>query len=165
MEIGGGIRSRDVIERYLSAGVSRVILGTAAITQPDFLKEAAAAYGEHIAVGVDVRDGFVAIRGWTELSGKRCFEFCRELEQLGIRTVICTDISKDGLLSGTNLELYRMLSEQVSMDIIASGGISTLEDVRRLNEMGLYGAILGKALYTGDIDLKAALALTKGAAK
>lgn len=161
VEIGGGIRSMEVIERYLQAGVSRVILGTAAVTNPDFLHEAAAKYGDKIAVGVDVRDGFVAIKGWTEKSQRTVFDFCSEMQELGIRTIICTDISKDGAMQGTNRELYRQLSEKLHMDIIASGGVSTLDDIRALREMELYGAIIGKAYYTGAISLKEAIEVGK----
>ena len=118
--------------------------------------------GEKIAVGVDIKDGMVAIKGWTEVSQESCFDFCEKLQKIGVKTIICTDISKDGLLSGTNLELYKELSEKFSVDIVASGGVTTLDDVKKLADMGMYGAILGKALYTGNIDLKAAVELTKG---
>ena len=164
VEIGGGIRSEEVIKQYLDAGVLRVILGTAAITQPGFVGEMVAKYGDKIAVGVDVRDGFVAIKGWTELSDRTCFDFCRDMDSLGVKTIICTDISKDGVLGGTNLELYKQLSETLSLDIVASGGVSSLDDIAALQKMGLYGAILGKAVYTGAIDLAKAVALAKGAA-
>ena len=147
VEVGGGIRSEEVIKTYLDAGVFRVILGTAAV--------------QKIAVGVDIKDGRVAIKGWTEVSEESCFAFCEKLQKIGVKTIICTDISKDGLLSGTNLELYRQLSEKCKVDIVASGGVTTLDDVKRLAEMKLYGAILGKALYTGNIDLAAAVTLTK----
>lgn len=161
VEVGGGIRSEEVIKTYLDAGVFRVILGTAAVQNPAFLEEMVQKYGEKIAVGVDIKDGMVAIKGWTEVSGESCFAFCEKLQKIGVKTIICTDISKDGLLSGTNLELYKELSETFSVDIVASGGVTTLEDVEKLANLGLYGAILGKALYTGNIDLKAAVALTK----
>ncbi len=161
MEVGGGIRSMEVIERYIQAGVNRVILGTAAVTDPDFLCEAAAKYGDKIAVGVDVRDGFVAIKGWTEKSQRTVFDFCAELQQQGICTIICTDISKDGAMQGTNRELYRELSNKLNMNIIASGGVSSLDDVRALREMELYGAIIGKAYYTGAISLKEAIEVGK----
>ena len=164
VEIGGGIRSEEVIKQYLDAGVLRVILGTAAITQPGFVGEMVAKYGDKIAVGVDVRDGFVAIKGWTEISDRTCFDFCRDMDSLGVKTIICTDISKDGVLGGTNLELYKQLSETLTLDIVASGGVSSLDDIAALQKMGLYGAILGKAVYTGAIDLAKAVALTKGAA-
>lgn len=165
VEIGGGIRSEEVIRQYLDAGVLRVILGTAAITQPGFVGEMVAKYGDRIAVGVDVRDGLVAIRGWTEVSEEKCFDFCKKMDSLGVKTIICTDISKDGVLGGTNLDLYKQLSEQLSLDIVASGGVSSLRDVVALRDMGLYGAILGKALYTGDLDLAQAVAAVKEAAE
>ena len=162
VEVGGGIRSEEVIKKYLDAGVFRVILGTAAVQNPGFLEEMVQKYGEKIAVGVDIKDGMVAIKGWTEVSQESCFDFCEKLQKIGVKTIICTDISKDGLLSGTNLELYKELSEKFSVDIVASGGVTTLDDVKKLADMGMYGAILGKALYTGNIDLKAAVELTKG---
>ncbi|MBR6653068.1 MAG: 1-(5-phosphoribosyl)-5-[Anaerotignum sp.] len=162
VEVGGGIRSEEVIQKYLDAGVFRVILGTAAVQNPAFLEEMVQKYGEKIAVGVDIKDGMVAIKGWTEVSQESCFDFCEKLQKIGVKTIICTDISKDGLLSGTNLELYKELSEKFSVDIVASGGVTTLDDVKKLADMGMYGAILGKALYTGNIDLKAAVELTKG---
>lgn len=163
VEVGGGIRSEEVIKKYLDAGVYRVILGTVAVENPDFCREMCAKYNEKIAVGVDIKDGFVAIKGWTEVAQKTCFEFCKELEEMGVKTVICTDISKDGLLSGTNLELYRELQGKFNIDFTASGGVTSLDDVKALMEIGVYGAILGKALYTGNIDLKEAVALTKEA--
>ena len=161
VEIGGGIRSMETIEKYLSAGVYRVILGTAAITDKEFLKEAIAKYGERIAVGADIKDGFVAIKGWLETSSVFCEDFFAEMQELGVRTVICTDVSKDGVMKGTNLSLYRILSRRFSVDIVASGGVSSLEDVKALREMGLYGAIVGKAYYTGAIDLKEAIEVAK----
>jgi len=160
-EVGGGIRSMQVIERYLDAGVQRVILGTAAVTDRAFLEKAAAEYGEHVAVGVDIRDGFVAIKGWTEKSELDAFDFCRDLQQLGIGTIICTDISRDGAMRGTNVELYRKLKDMLNMQIIASGGVSGMNDIRRLREMDLYGAIIGKAYYTGAINLKEAIDAAK----
>ncbi|WP_312071692.1 1-(5-phosphoribosyl)-5-[(5-phosphoribosylamino)methylideneamino]imidazole-4-carboxamide isomerase [Anaerotignum propionicum] len=161
VEVGGGIRSEGTIQTYLEAGVFRVILGTAAVGNPDFLKDMVVKYGERIAVGVDIKDGMVAVKGWTELSQESCFDFCEKLEKIGVKTIICTDISKDGLLAGTNLALYRDLSEKFRVDIVASGGVTTLADVEQLQKMGLYGAILGKALYTGNIDLKKAIDMTK----
>ena len=160
-EIGGGIRSLSVVDTYLSAGVDRVILGTAALKDPAFLSAALEKHGARIAVGVDIKDGRVAVKGWTETSKTDAFEFCRRLEQLGVATVICTDISRDGAMQGTNHELYRQLSEEFSMQFIASGGVSSLSDVRRLAAQGLYGAIIGKAYYTGDIDLKQAIEVAK----
>ena len=156
-EIGGGIRSVDAIEKYLDLGVMRVILGTAAVTDSEFLKKAVSTYGERVAVGVDIKDGKVAIKGWTQVSELTCFDFCRQLEELGVKTVICTDISKDGVMSGTNIELYKELSSRFKMDIVASGGVSNLDNVRTLTNMNMYGAILGKALYTGSIDLSEAI--------
>ena len=147
----------EAIEKYLDLGVMRVILGTAAVTDTEFLKKAVSTYGEKVAVGVDIKDGKVAIKGWTQVSQLDCFEFCRMLEDIGVKTVICTDISKDGVMSGTNIDLYKQLSAQFKMDIVASGGVSNLENVRTLTEMNMYGAILGKALYTGSIDLKEAI--------
>lgn len=159
VEVGGGIRSMDTVEKYIEAGADRVIIGTAAVTDPEFLSAAIAKYPDKIAIGVDVKDGMVAIKGWVEKSELGCFEFCEKLSEMGVETVICTDISKDGLLSGTNLGLYSELSQKFSMNITASGGVSSLDDVRRLAEMKLYGAILGKALYTGAIDLAAAISV------
>ena len=160
-EVGGGIRSMEVVDRYLSAGIDRVILGTAAVTEPGFVEEAAQKYGEKIAVGVDIRDGCVAVKGWLENSGLDAFDFCRRMQALGIRTIICTDISRDGAMRGTNRELYKALSEELSMDIIASGGVSDLENVKALRAMGLHGAIIGKAYYTGAISIKEAVEAAK----
>ena len=162
IEVGGGIRSLSVIEKYLSAGVNRVILGTAALTDRDMLKEALSLYGEKIAVGADVKDGNIAIKGWTERSDVSLDEFMLDMQSLGVKTVICTDISKDGAMIGTNRELYRELSGKYDIDIIASGGVSSLDDVRALSEMQLYGAIIGKAYYTGAISLPEAIALAGG---
>ena len=160
-EIGGGIRSMEVIRRYMDAGIDRVILGTAAVTDPEFLQKAVAEYGKRIAVGVDIRDGYVAIKGWTEKSQLEAFAFCEKMEQLGVSALICTDISKDGAMQGTNHDLYQQLSSKFSMDIIASGGVSSLEDVRRLAKMKIHGAIIGKAYYTGAIDLSEAIEVAK----
>ena len=157
VEIGGGVRTEEVVRRYLDAGVLRVILGTAAVEDQDFLAALVARYGPQIAVGVDVKDGLVAIKGWTQVSELTLEGFCRTLEQMGVKTVICTDISKDGAMQGTNRELYRRLSREFSMDLVASGGVSTLEDVIALRDMGLYGAILGRAIYNGGVDLKKAI--------
>lgn len=157
VEVGGGIRNEETVKKYIDAGVFRVILGTAAVENPDFAADMAKKYGDKIAVGVDISDGYVAIHGWTEKSGETCFEFCKKLEDMGVKTIICTDISKDGALSGTNLELYRELSEKVNMNIVASGGVTGMDDIRGLCKIGVYGAILGKALYTGNIKLENAL--------
>lgn len=161
VEIGGGIRSMETVERYLSAGVSRVILGTAAVNDEAFLRAAVSKYGEMIAVGADVKDGFIAIKGWLEKSTLTLDDFLRKMEAIGVRHVICTDISKDGAMKGTNLELYRELSEKYTLDITASGGVSTMEDIEKLRQMDLYGAIIGKAYYTGAIDLEKALEVAK----
>ena len=160
-EIGGGIRSMETVDAYLNAGVDRVILGTAAVNDQAFLQEALKKYGERIAVGVDVKDGFVAIKGWTEKSAYALHPFCEKMEQMGVRTLICTDISKDGAMQGTNRALYKELSETYGLQIVASGGVSTIEDVKALAEMDLYGAIIGKAYYIGAIDLKEAIEVSK----
>ena len=161
VEIGGGIRSMETVKTYMDAGVWRVIIGTAAVTDPAFLDAALAAYGDRVAVGVDIREGKVAIKGWTEVSELDCFDFCKQLVEKGVSTVICTDISKDGLLGGTNLALYAELVKAFpTLNITASGGVSSVEDVQKLNDMNLYGAILGKALYTGNLDLGKALKIT-----
>ena len=160
-EIGGGIRSMETVEKYLGAGVDRVIPGTAAVENQDFLKAAVNKYGEKIAVGVDIKDGFVAVKGWTEASSYSCFDFCEKMRETGVKTLICTDISKDGAMQGTNRELYRELAEKFDIDIVASGGVSTLDDIRALKKLGLYGAIIGKAYYIGAIDLKEALEAAK----
>lgn len=160
-EIGGGIRNMQTVDAYLSAGLDRVILGTAAVEDRKFLLRALEKYGGKIAVGVDVRDGYVAVKGWTESSGLAFMEFCGDMEGCGVQTLICTDISRDGAMRGTNREMYRKLSETLKLQITASGGVSTLEDVRILREMGLYGAIIGKAYYTGDIDLKKAIEVAR----
>ena len=157
VEIGGGIRDMKTVENYLNAGVSRVILGTAAVNDESFLREAVAKHGEKIAVGADVKDGYVAIKGWLEQSAYTLEDFLTKMQTIGVRTVICTDISKDGAMKGANRELYRRLSEQFNMNIVASGGVSTMDDIRALTDMGLYGAIIGKAYYTGAIDLAAAI--------
>lgn len=160
-EIGGGIRSIETVEKYLSCGVNRVILGTAAVKDEAFLKRAVEEYGEKIAVGVDIKDGFVAIKGWTQKSEYNCFDFCKKMQEIGVKTLICTDISKDGAMQGTNRELYKELSNNFSVDIVASGGVSSLDDIIALRRLDLYGAIIGKAYYIGAIDLKEALEAAK----
>ena len=160
-EVGGGIRSMETVDRYLSAGSDRVILGTAAVTAPGFVEEAVTKYGDKIAVGIDLRDGFVAIKGWTEQSDLTAFAFCEKLQAIGVKTLICTDISRDGAMKGTNHALYRELMDKFRMQIIASGGVSSLEDVQRLAEANTYGAIIGKAYYTGAIDLRKAIEVAK----
>ena len=161
VEIGGGIRSMEVAEAYFKAGVSRIILGTAAVDDEDFLKAAVDRYGKGIAVGADVRDGQVAIKGWLEKSQYSLESFMENMQALGVETVICTDISRDGAMKGTNLKLYKELSERFNMNIVASGGVSSMEDIVALMEMNLYGAIIGKAYYTGAIDLRKAIEVAK----
>ena len=160
-QVGGGIRSMDVVDAYLNAGVDRVILGTAAVTDPVFLEEAIKEFGEKIAVGADIKNGYIAISGWTESSGIDAFSFCRRMQDLGVKTLICTDISRDGAMQGTNRNLYRTLSRRHNMNIIASGGISSIEDIRALREMELYGAVIGRAYYTGAIKISEALEVAK----
>ena len=160
-EIGGGIRNIETVDKYINAGVDRVILGTAAVTDQEFLKQALSKYGEKIAVGVDIKDGFVAIKGWLEKSQYSCFEFCEMMQHLGVNTIICTDISKDGAMKGTNRQLYKELSEKFNVNITASGGVSSIDDIKALRQLGLYGAIIGKAYYIGAIDLKEALEAAK----
>lgn len=157
VQIGGGIRSIETIERYRNAGVQRVILGTKAVTDPQFLAQACKRFGDAIAVGVDIKDGAIAIHGWKETASMPVGDFFAQLCELGVKTVICTDISKDGMMGGSNLELYRGLSRRFALQLIASGGVSSISELKELNKMGLYGAILGKALYTGAIDLAQAL--------
>ena len=157
VEVGGGIRNMETVDAYLSLGVDRVILGTAAVTDRAFLEAALAKHGEKIAVGVDLKDGFVAIKGWTEKSRWTADAFFADLEALGVSTVICTDISRDGAMEGANRALYKDLSAKYSIQLIASGGVSSLEDVKALKEMDLHGAIIGKAYYTGAIDLREVL--------
>ncbi|MBR5301260.1 MAG: 1-(5-phosphoribosyl)-5-[Clostridia bacterium] len=159
-EVGGGIRSEAVAGRYLDAGVGRVILGTAAVTDPVLLEKLVARFGGKIAVSVDVKDGYAAIRGWQEASSLSCDALCQRLQDTGVKTVICTDISRDGAMRGTNRALYAELSKRYSMDFIASGGVSSMEDVIALRDMNVYGAIIGKAYYTGAIDLKKAIEVT-----
>lgn len=161
IEIGGGIRSMETVKKYIDAGISRVILGTAAICDEDFLKEAVKAYGEKIAVGADVKDGKIAVKGWLEQSDVTLDEFFLKMQDLGVKNIICTDISRDGAMRGTNLELYRELSAKYSLDITASGGVSSIEDVKRLREMNLYGAIIGKAYYTGAVDIEEAIEVAR----
>ena len=159
-EVGGGIRSEDVAARYLDAGVGRVILGTAAVTDPALLERLVARFGGRIAVSVDVKDGFAAIRGWQESSSLTCDALCRRLADTGVETVICTDISRDGAMRGANRRLYTDLTRRYAMRFIASGGVSSMEDVIALRDAGIYGAIIGKAYYTGAIDLRKAVEVT-----
>ena len=160
-QTGGGIRTMDRIDRTLDAGIDRVILGTAAVTEPGFVEAAVQKHGDKIAVGIDIRDGFVAIKGWTEKTELEAFAFCGKMADIGVRTLICTDISKDGAMQGANHELYRALKEQFNLQIIASGGVSSMEDVVRLAKLDIHGAIIGKAYYTGAICLRDAMEAAK----
>lgn len=160
-EIGGGIRSMEVVKRYLEAGIDRVVLGTSAVTDEAFLRAAVEKYGEKIAVGMDIRDGYVAIKGWTEKSQEKALNFCGKMQKLGVKTLICTDISRDGAMQGANHPLYQELSETFHMDIIASGGVSSMEDVRRLAAMNIHGAIVGRAYYTGAVNLAEAIEVAR----
>ena len=159
VEVGGGIRSEEVLEKYIGIGVWRVILGTAAVSDPEFLRASVKKHGAKIAVGADVKDQKIAIKGWIETTEIDIYDFFAEMQSIGVKGIICTDISKDGLLGGTNTELYRSLSEKFSIEITASGGVSTTEDIKALLDMKLYGAILGKALYTGNLELSEAISL------
>lgn len=160
-EVGGGIRTLDTINSYINAGIDRVILGTAAVQNEEFVKEAVKLYGNKIAVGIDIKDGFVAIKGWTEKSSLDAFDFTKKMQDIGVKTMICTDISKDGAMQGTNRELYKELSKKYSINIIASGGVSSIDDIKALKEMNLYGAIIGKAYYVGAINLSEAIEVAK----
>lgn len=160
-ELGGGIRNMETVEKYLSIGVDRIILGTAAVSDEDFLIKAVEKYGENIAVGVDIKDGYVAIKGWTEKSEYSAYDFCEKMQRIGVSTLICTDISRDGAMKGTNRELYKELSKRYSVNITASGGVSDIDDIVALKKLGIYGAIIGKAYYTGAIDLKEAIEVAR----
>lgn len=161
VEVGGGIRTVETIEKYISIGVNRVILGTAAVLDENLLKGAVEKYDKKIAVGVDIKDGYVAIKGWTENSKYTFWEFCEKMQNIGVATLICTDISRDGVMQGANTQLYSKLSKNFKMNIIASGGVSRIEDVKRLSKLGIYGAIIGKAYYVGAIDLTEAIEVAK----
>lgn len=161
IEVGGGIRDMDTVDLYLQNGANRVILGTAAVTDEVFLRTVITKYGDKIAVGADIADGKIAIKGWLEKSDYTVDEFFTKMQALGVKTMICTDISKDGAMRGTNLALYRDLSEKYTVNIIASGGVSSIEDVRALAEIGVYGAIIGKAYYIGAINLEEAIEVAK----
>lgn len=154
IQVGGGIRSMDIIDTHIESGVSRVIIGTAAITDRPFLVQAVATYGDKIAVSIDARNGFVATDGWTETSNTKAIDLLKELEAIGVKTIIYTDILKDGMMQGPNFEELRMMDGASSIDVIASGGVSTKEDIEKLGDMKLYGAIIGKALYEGSLSLE-----------
>ena len=161
VEIGGGIRNIETAQKYIDAGVSRIILGTAAVNDEKFLLDCLNKFGDKTAVGADVKDGYIAIKGWIEKSQLTLDEFLSKMQSFGVKNVICTDISKDGAMKGTNIELYRELSQKYSLDITASGGVSTIDDIKSLRKMDLYGAIIGKAYYIGAIDLKEAIEVAK----
>ncbi len=161
VEVGGGIRTEEIIKKYIDIGVMRVILGTVAVKNPDFARDMIQKYQDKIAIGIDIKDGYAAIHGWTEVSKITCDEIFKMFEDFGAKTVICTDISKDGAMQGTNLDLYRHLKQSFNMDIIASGGVSDIENIKALARLDVYGAIVGKALYVGSIDLKQALEAAK----
>ena len=160
-EVGGGVRSMETVEKYIQAGVMRVILGTAAVKDRDFLVSAVKKYGEKVAVGADILNGNVAIKGWTETSDITMDDFFKDLVNIGVKTVICTDITKDGTMQGTNRQMYKELSEKYKIDIVASGGVNSIDDIKALNEMNLYGAIIGKAYYLGAIKINEALEVSK----
>ena len=157
IEVGGGIRTMQAVQDYLENGISRVILGSAALNQPDFVQEAAKTYGAQIAVGIDAREGMVAAEGWLSTSSVNYIDLAKQMEQMGVATLIITDIAKDGMLQGPNLEQLAALQSAVSCNVIASGGVSTIADIRALREIGLYGAICGKAIYTGSLNLQEAI--------
>lgn len=156
-EVGGGIRTIETAKAYIESGVDRIILGTAAVENEAFLKEALSLFGDKVAVGVDLKDGFVAIKGWTEKSALSAQDFLSKMEALGVKTIICTDISRDGAMQGSNNQLYKELSESYKIDLVASGGVSDINDIKTLTQMGLYGAIIGKAYYIGAINLEEAI--------
>ena len=158
---GGGVRSMETVEAYIGAGIDRVILGTAAVTDEKFLVDAVKEYGGRIAVGADIKDGRVAIKGWTEKSEYSCFDFVDKMQKIGVETVICTDVSKDGAMQGTNVDLYKEMSEKFNINIIASGGVSSIDDIKRLKNLEIYGAIIGKAYYTKAISLAEAIEVAK----
>jgi phosphoribosylformimino-5-aminoimidazole carboxamide ribotide isomerase len=157
VELGGGIRDMKTIDMLIQSGVARVILGTAALNNPELVKEAVKKYGEKIAVGIDAKDEKVAVNGWLDISSVDYIEFAKEMEKIGVKTIIFTDISKDGTLQGPNLEQLGKLQKNVNCNIIASGGIKNIDDLRAINEMGIYGAITGKAIYSGNIHLNEAI--------
>jgi phosphoribosylformimino-5-aminoimidazole carboxamide ribotide isomerase len=161
VELGGGIRDMKTIDMIIGVGVSRIILGTAALKNPDFVKEAVKKYGEKIAVGIDAKNEKVAVNGWLDVSSVNYVDFAKEMEKIGVKTIIFTDISKDGTLQGPNLEQLSKIKNSVSCNIIASGGIKNIHDLKVINEMGIYGAITGKAIYSGNVNLKEAIEVCK----
>ncbi len=161
IEVGGGIRDMRAVEKYLEHGVNRVILGTAAIKNPEFVKEAVKEYGHRIVVGIDAKDGMVAVSGWEEVSQVSALSLAKRMEQLGVATLIYTDIATDGMLKGPNITAMQEMAEYVTIDVVASGGVSSLKDLEKLTQTGVEGAIIGKALYTGHIQLGEAVELCK----
>lgn len=161
VELGGGIRDLETIDALIESGISRTILGTSALNNPELVKAAVKKHGDKIAVGIDAKNGFVAVNGWIKVSEVNYIDFAKLMEDIGVKTIIFTDISKDGTLQGPNLEQLGSIQKSVSCNIIASGGIKSIEDLKTINEMGIYGAITGKAIYSGNIDLKAAIEACK----
>ena len=161
VEVGGWIRSLDTVEMYLSAGISRVIIGSAAVKNPQLVKDAVKEFGERIAVGIDAKNGYVATEGWLETSDVLFTVLAKEMSRIGVKYIIFTDISKDGTLSGVNAEQLEQINTSCSAEIIASGGVHTIEDIRICKKLGLYGTICGKSLYSGSLDLKEAISLAK----
>lgn len=157
IEVGGGVRDIKCVEKYLNAGINRVILGTSALREPEFVKEAVKNFGERIVVGIDAKDGLVAVSGWEDVSQVLAIDFAKEMEDIGVKTIIYTDIATDGMLMGPNLQAMKEMTNAVSCDIVASGGVSSITDVENLTKIGVEGAIIGKALYTENIDLKEAI--------
>lgn len=157
IQLGGGIRSKETVKLLLDAGVTRVIVGTMAINDMELLKELVGEFGERIVVSIDAKDGLVAVNGWVNTSEVDSLDLVCELEKIGVKTIVYTDIAKDGMMEGPNFEIYKTLAKATDIDVVASGGVSTIDNVKKLKEMNMYGAIIGRALYTGDIDIKDAL--------
>ena len=157
IQTGGGIRTMEDIEQKLSMGVERIILGTAALKHPDLVKAAVKAYGNHIAVGIDASQGLVAVEGWEEVSRTKAVDICIKMKDIGVQTIIYTDIAKDGMMSGPNVEATKEIVETTGLSVIASGGVSSIDDLEQLSEIGVSGVIIGKALYLGALDLKSVI--------
>ena len=157
IEVGGGVRNMECVEKYLDNGVNRVIIGTSALSNPDFVKEAVAKYGERVVVGIDAKDGMVAVNGWEEVSNTSAIDLAKQMEKIGVKTIIYTDIATDGMLKGPNVKAMEEMTEAVSIDVVASGGVSSADDIARLKDTGVEGAIVGKALYTDTLCLKDAI--------
>ncbi len=157
IQLGGGIRDKETVKILLDAGVNRVILGTVAINDRDLLVDLVKEYGERIVVSIDAKEGLVAVNGWVNVSEVQSIDLVKDLEEIGVKTIVYTDIAKDGMMEGPNFDIYNTIREQSNIDVIASGGVSSIDNVKKLSEMNMYGAIIGKALYTNDIKLKDAL--------